>query len=147
MDRCLSSPLFRGILAKALVAFWVVLMVNQERSKTILIAGLGSGFGFQIIEDLGYVARPKPKTKPKLAAVLQRPSTRFSGGLLHMPLCSCCISCSSLVISSDPAKEKTLGSGVFSLNEVARSYMELRFMRNRPLKLIFSRRTALCRPE
>ena len=52
----LTAP-FSEEFFKALVAFWVVLMVGKKDLKSILIAGLGSGFGFQIIEDLGYVAR------------------------------------------------------------------------------------------
>ena len=64
----LTAP-FSEEFFKALVAFWVVLMVGKKDLKTILIAGLGSGFGFQIIEDLGYVAR-QTKTS-QLAAVTE----------------------------------------------------------------------------
>ena len=46
----LTAP-FSEEFFKALVAFWVVLMVGKKDLKSILIAGLGSGFGFQIIEN------------------------------------------------------------------------------------------------
>ena len=53
-------------------------MVGKKDLKAILIAGLGSGFGFQIIEDLGYVAR---QTKTSQLAAVTEAINRISGGL------------------------------------------------------------------
>ncbi len=56
VDTCTLTAFSENSLKSG--AFWVVLMVGKKDLKAILIAGLGSGFGFQIIEDLGYVAPP-----------------------------------------------------------------------------------------
>lgn len=46
----LTAP-FAEEFFKALVAFWILLILGRKDLKSILIAGFGSGLGFQIIED------------------------------------------------------------------------------------------------
>ena len=59
----LTAP-FAEEFFKALVAFWILLILGRKDLKSILIAGFGSGLGFQIIEDLGYVARQTTIWRP-----------------------------------------------------------------------------------
>ena len=42
---------------KALTAFAALYILGRRDIQSVLIAGLSSGFGFQVIEDIGYVAR------------------------------------------------------------------------------------------
>ena len=42
---------------KALTAFAALYILGKKDLQSVLIAGLSSGFGFQVIEDIGYVSR------------------------------------------------------------------------------------------
>ncbi|MDO4667427.1 MAG: PrsW family glutamic-type intramembrane protease [Streptococcus sp.] len=42
---------------KALVAYAVLFILNKKDFQSVLIAGISSGFGFQISEDISYVSR------------------------------------------------------------------------------------------
>lgn len=51
----LTAP-FAEEFFKAVTAFLVIYIFNRKDITSVFIAGLGSGLGFQIIEDLGYVS-------------------------------------------------------------------------------------------
>ena len=52
----LTAP-FAEEFFKALTAFAALYILGRRDIQSVLIAGLSSGFGFQVIEDIGYVAR------------------------------------------------------------------------------------------
>ena len=85
----LTAP-FSEEFFKALVAFWVVLMV-------------GSGFGFQIIEDLGYVAR---QTKTSQLAAVTEAINRISGGLASHALYTAVVSVGVFLLLSQVTQKK-----------------------------------------
>ena len=78
-------------------------MVGKKDLKAILIAGLGSGFGFQIIEDLGYVARQKKSSQ--LAAVTEA-INRISGGLASHALYTAVVSVGFFLLLSQVTQQK-----------------------------------------
>lgn len=96
----------------------------QKDLKSILIAGLGSGFGFQIIEDLGYVAR---QTKTSQLAAVTEAINRISGGLASHALYTAVVSVGVFLLLSQVTqqKEKTLWALVCSLDSSQSLLMEL----------------------
>ena len=52
----LTAP-FAEEFFKALTAFAALYILGKKDLQSVLIAGLSSGFGFQVIEDIGYVSR------------------------------------------------------------------------------------------
>lgn len=51
----LTAP-FAEEFFKSIVAFAVLYILNKKDIKSVLISGLGAGFGFQISEDINYVS-------------------------------------------------------------------------------------------
>ncbi|MDU7553391.1 PrsW family glutamic-type intramembrane protease [Streptococcus sp. HMSC057G03] len=116
----LTAP-FSEEFFKALVAFWVVLMVGKKDLKTILIAGLGSGFGFQIIEDLGYVAR---QTKTSQLAAVTEAINRISGGLASHALYTAVVSVGVFLLLSQVTQQKEKLFGLWCvLSTVANHFL------------------------
>ena len=52
----LTAP-FAEEFFKSLTAFAALYILGRKDIQSVLIAGLSSGFGFQVIEDIGYVSR------------------------------------------------------------------------------------------
>ena len=88
---------------KALVAFWILLILGRKDLKSILIAGFGSGLGFQIIEDLGYVAR---QTRTGDLSAVTEAVNRISGGLASHAVYTAVVSVGAFLILSQCTKQK-----------------------------------------
>ena len=84
-------------------------MVGKKDLKAILIAGLGSGFGFQIIEDLGYVVH---QTKTSQLAAVTEAINRISGGLASHALYTAVVSVGIFLLLSQVTQQRknSLGS-------------------------------------
>ncbi len=98
----LTAP-FAEEFFKALVAFWILLILGRKDLKSILIAGFGSGLGFQIIEDLGYVAR---QTRSGDLSAVTEAVNRISGGLASHAVYTAVVSVGAFLILSQCTKQK-----------------------------------------
>ena len=98
----LTAP-FSEEFFKALVAFWILLILGRKDLKSILIAGFGSGLGFQIIEDLGYVAR---QTRTGDLSAVTEAVNRISGGLASHAVYTAVVSVGAFLILSQCTKQK-----------------------------------------
>ena len=98
----LTAP-FAEEFFKALVAFWILLIFGRKDLKSILIAGFGSGLGFQIIEDLGYVAR---QTRTGDLSAVTEAVNRISGGLASHAVYTAVVSVGAFLILSQCTKQK-----------------------------------------
>ena len=98
----LTAP-FAEEFFKALVAFWILLILGRKDLKSILIAGFGSGLGFQIIEDLGYVAR---QTRSGNLSAVTEAVNRISGGLASHAVYTAVVSVGAFLILSQCTKQK-----------------------------------------
>ena len=98
----LTAP-FAEEFFKALVAFWILLIFGRKDLKSILIAGFGSGLGFQIIEDLGYVAR---QTRSGDLSAVTEAVNRISGGLASHAVYTAVVSVGAFLILSQCTKQK-----------------------------------------
>ena len=98
----LTAP-FAEEFFKALVAFWILLSFGRKDLKSILIAGFGSGLGFQIIEDLGYVAR---QTRSGDLSAVTEAVNRISGGLASHAVYTAVVSVGAFLILSQCTKQK-----------------------------------------
>ena len=98
----LTAP-FAEEFFKALVAFWILLILGRKDLKSILIAGFGSGLGFQIIEDLGYVAR---QTRSGDLSAVTEAVNRISGGLASHAVYTAVVSVGAFLILSQSTKQK-----------------------------------------
>ena len=98
----LTAP-FAEEFFKALVAFWILLILGRKDLKSILIAGFGSGLGFQIIEDLGYVAR---QTRTGDLSAVTEAVNRISGGLASHAVYTAVVSVGAFLILSQCTKQK-----------------------------------------
>ena len=98
----LTAP-FAEEFFKALVAFWILLILGRKDLKSILIAGFGSGLGFQIIEDLGYVAR---QTRSGDLSAVTEAVNRISGGLASHAVYTAVVSVGVFLILSQCTKQK-----------------------------------------
>ena len=85
------------------VAFWILLILGRKDLKSILIAGFGSGLGFQIIEDLGYVAR---QTRTGDLSAVTEAVNRISGGLASHAVYTAVVSVGAFLILSQCTKQK-----------------------------------------
>ena len=97
----LTAP-FAEEFFKALVAFWILLIFGRKDLKSILIAGFGSGLGFQIIEDLGYVAR---QTRSGDLSAVTEAVNRISGGLASHAVYTAVVSVGAFLILSQCTKQ------------------------------------------
>ena len=98
----LTAP-FAEEFFKALVAFWILLILGRKDLKSILIGGFGSGLGFQIIEDLGYVAR---QTRSGDLSAVTEAVNRISGGLASHAVYTAVVSVGAFLILSQCTKQK-----------------------------------------
>ena len=98
----LTAP-FAEEFFKALVAFWILLILGRKDLKSILIGGFGSGLGFQIIEDLGYVAR---QTRSGDLSAVTEAVNRISGGLASHAVYTAVVSVGVFLILSQSTKQK-----------------------------------------
>ena len=98
----LTAP-FAEEFFKALVAFWILLILGRKDLKSILIAGFGSGLGFQIIEDLGYVAR---QTRSGDLSAVTEAVNRISGGLASHAVYTAVVSVGAFLNLSQCTKQK-----------------------------------------
>ena len=98
----LTAP-FAEEFFKALVAFWLLIILGRKDLKSILIAGFGSGLGFQMIEDLGYVAR---QTRSSGLSAVTEAINRISGGLASHAVYTAVVSVGAFLLLSQCTKQK-----------------------------------------
>ena len=98
----LTAP-FAEEFFKALVAFWLLIILGRKDLKSILIAGFGSGLGFQMIEDLGYVAR---QTRSSDLSAVTEAINRISGGLASHAVYTAVVSVGAFLLLSQCTKQK-----------------------------------------
>ena len=94
---------FNSHLIQDVSTFWILLILGRKDLKSILIAGFGSGLGFQIIEDLGYVAR---QTRSGDLSAVTEAVNRISGGLASHAVYTAVVSVGAFLILSQCTKQK-----------------------------------------
>ena len=121
----LTAP-FAEEFFKAALAFLVIYILNRKDLKSIFIAGLGTGLGFQMIEDLGYVARETLKADSSgMAEALGRISEGFASHTVYTAVVA--VGAFLLLSQASQRKEKLFGLwAVFCT-------VACHFMRNSPL--------------
>ncbi len=75
----LTGPFTEEII-KAVVALFALTLFKLNTGKDYLLAGLGSGIGFQFMEDISYML-PKESSKEALSDIFPQILDRFSGSL------------------------------------------------------------------